>query len=151
VPQQSVHPDAAAFIGTWKLLSFESRISDGRLIYPFGRDIHGLLIYTKGGYMSGKMIRKGRLKFASGDPMKGTLNEIKEAFEGFIGYYGRYEVDCENRTVNHHVEGSMFPNWEEEVQKRFFDFSGNRLTLRTPPMKYGADGIVSVLVWERLE
>lgn len=45
----------------------------------------------------------------------------------------------------------MFPNWEGEVQERFFELGENLLTLRTPPMPYGEENAVGALVWEKIE
>jgi len=77
--------------------------------------------------------------------------EIKSAFEGFVGYYGAYEVDEEQGTVTHHLEGSSFPNWVGTDQRRFFEFSGSRLTLSTPPIAFGGQDVTGVLIWERAE
>jgi len=83
---------------------------------------------------------------------KGTPEEIKANYEGVISYFGPYEFDAEEGFVLHHVEGSLFPNWEGQAQKRFFELSGNRLTLSTPPTLWGGGGeIVAVLTWERIE
>ncbi len=53
--------------------------------------------------------------------------------------------------VKHYVEGSMFPNWEGQVQERYFNLNDNLLTLSTPPLAYGTENTVGVLVWERVE
>jgi len=37
-------------------------------------------------------MRPDRPKFASGYQMKGTAEEIKVNYEGYISYYGLYEV-----------------------------------------------------------
>ncbi|MCP4345458.1 MAG: lipocalin-like domain-containing protein [Desulfobacterales bacterium] len=137
--------------GTWKLVSFELRLSGEKKIYPFGEKAKGLLIYTKGGYMSGKLMPAERTHFVSPDPFKGTPAEMKEAFSGFVGYYGTYEIDDVKSTVKHHVEGSLFPNWEGQVQERFFKLNGNLLTLSTPPMPYENESAVAVLIWEKIE
>jgi len=92
----------------------------------------------------------GRLKFFSGDPLGGTLEEIKEAFEGFYAYCGTYEVNAEKRTVTHHLKASGFPNWEGTDQLRYFEFSGTRLILKTEPIPaLGTEWIVS-LIWEQM-
>ena len=72
-------------------------------------------------------------KFASGDQMEGTAEEIKANYEGYVSYYGSYEFDNENDIVIHHVDGSLFPNWEGQDLKRFFELSGSRLKIKTPP------------------
>ena len=84
--------------------------------------------------------------------MNGSAEEIKANYESFVSYFGPYEFDAEEGFVLHHVEGSLFPNWEGQAQKRFFELSGNQLTLSTPPTLWGGGGeIVAVLIWERIE
>ena len=137
--------------GAWKLIYFEVRSSKEEKTYPFGDSVKGLLIYTKGGLMSGKLMPSQRPLFASPDPFKGTPAEIKQAFISFVGYYGTYEVNADKGVVRHHVEGSLFPNWEGSVHERFFKLHGNQLTLSTPPMPHGDDISIGVLVWDRIE
>ncbi len=139
------------FMGTWKLVSSEFRRSDGQLTYPMGRDAIGIIMYDANGHMSVQIMRPDRPAFASGDQLKGTPMEIKSAFEGFIAYYGVYEVNQGEGTVTHHVEGSSFPNWVGSAQRRFFEFSSNRLTLSTPPILAGGQQVTGVLIWERAE
>jgi hypothetical protein len=143
---------ARAIVGAWRLVSFEIERDDGTVIHPFGPDAQGAIIYTDSGRMSAQLMRKGRPLFSAGDQMKGTPEEIEASYTGCVSYYGSYEVDVDAGFVVHHVEGSLFPNWEGEEQKRFFELSGNRLKLRTPPTQWGGGGrIVGVLVWERIE
>jgi hypothetical protein len=139
-------------VGAWKLISFEIRRADGEVTYPFGQNAQGSIIYTDSGRFSGQVMRPDRPRFVSGDQLKGTAEEIRANYEGFISYYGSYEFDAQNGFVIHHVEGSLFPNWEGGPQKRFFELKGNQLELSTPPTLWGGGGeIVGVLVWERIE
>lgn len=124
-------------IGAWKLISFEIQKENGEMVYPFGNDAKGSLIYTKSGRMSVHLMRSDRPQFVSGDQLKGTPEEIKENYEGVISYYGSYEFDVEKGFVIHHIQGSLFPNWEGQGQKRFFELSGNRLKVSTPPTIVG--------------
>ena len=39
----------SAFLGTFRLLSYEARDSDGRVQYPMGENVSGLLVYDGGG------------------------------------------------------------------------------------------------------
>ena len=82
--------------------------------------------------------------------MRGTPEEVEASNKGCISYYGSYKLDADGSFVIHQVEGSLFPNWEGEGQKRFFEFSGDRLKLSTPPTPWGGQ-VVGVLVWERIE
>jgi len=142
--------NSASIIGAWNLISLEIQMENGEVIYPFGKNAQGSIIYSDSGRFSAQVMRPDRPKFASGDQMKGTTEEIKVNYEGYISYYGLYEFDTENNFIIHHVEGSLFPNWEGHGQKRFFEFSGNRLKLRTPPTLWRGEEIVAMLIWERI-
>ncbi len=137
------------FVGSWKLISSEFRRSDGKVSYPLGKDIMGLIMYDPNGYVSAQMLNPDRPTFMFGDQLKGTPEEIKAAFEGYVAYYGTYEVNEKEHTITANVEGSVFPNWEGGTQKRFYEFSGDQLTLSTPPMKMGGETITGVLTWKR--
>jgi hypothetical protein len=143
--------NSASIIGAWKLISLQIQKENGDVIYPFGENAQGSIIYTDSGRFSAQLMRPDRPKFASGDQMKGKTEEIKVNYEGCISYYGPYEFDAENNFIIHHVEGSLFPNWEGQGQKRFFELSGNRLRLTTPPTVWGGEEFVAMLIWERIE
>jgi hypothetical protein len=142
-------PSTENLIGTWKLVSSEFQTSGKDVIYPLGEDARGQLILTETGHMSGQLMRAGRPVFSGPDQSTGTLEEIKTAFEGFVSYYGPYEVDFENRKLITHVEGSLYPNWVGNDQERLFEFSNGRLILKTPLIQLGEENFVGILVWER--
>jgi hypothetical protein len=135
-------------IGVWKLVSSEFRTSKGDVIHPLGENALGQLILTPSGYMSGQLMRPERPRFSGPDLSTGTLEEIKNAFEGFVSYYGPYEIDVENQKLITHVEGSLYPNWVGDDQIRFFELSENRLILKTLPIRLGEEEFVGILVWE---
>jgi len=139
------------FVGMWKLVSYEFRLLDGQEVYPYGRDAVGILMYSAGGHMCVQIMRAHRLNFASGDRLMGTAEEIKSAYEGYAAYYGTYEVNPEEGTVTHRVEGNLFPNWVGVDQKRFFELSNNMLTLSTPEVRLGGQQMTGVLHWKRIE
>lgn len=136
-------------IGAWKLVACEARSSSGEVSYPYGGNPFGMLVYGSGGNMFVLLMRRDRPKFASGDLWKGTPEEIKAAFEGFVAYCGTYEVNEEKETVTHRVEGSSFPNWVGMDQERFFKCSGDQLTLSTLPMQAGGRQLTVHFVWAR--
>lgn len=138
------------FVGTWKLVSYEYRKLDGEVTYPMGRNMTGLLMYDAHGYMAGQLMNPDRLQFASGDKFRGNPEELKLAFEGYTAYWGTYQINEEEGSVDHKVESSLYPNWIGGIQKRFFEFSDNRLILRTPPLRYAGESQTGLLVWERV-
>lgn len=149
--EHTVNQKSPPLIGSWKLISFEIQRENGESIYPFGKNAQGTIIYTESGHFSVQLMRPDRPRFASGDQMRGTTDEIKANYEGVISYYGHYEFDRKNGFVIHYVEGSLFPNWEGQGQKRFFELSGNWLKLSTPTTLWGGGEVVAVLTWERIQ
>jgi hypothetical protein len=138
------------FIGTWKLVSFEFRRSDGTIVNVLGDDGQGVLMYDASGHMSGQMMRADRPMFASGDQQNASYDELKAAVAGYIAYFGDYDVDEASKTVIHHTKGAMFPNLVGHDQKRFYQFSGNQLTLTTPPTLVGGVTVTGVVLWEKV-
>ena len=139
----------AQIAGVWRLLSSEFRTSGGEVIYPLGEDAVGQCILTSDGYMSGQLMRRDRPLFAAGNQAAGTPEEIRAALEGYVSYYGPFDIDPAKQQLTTHVEGSLFPNWIGEEQLRFYEIAENRLTLRTPPIPLGDDEVTGYLIWER--
>jgi len=138
------------FIGTWKLISFEFRRSDGAVSYPIGHNPAGMIMYDAKGHMSGHAMRRDRTSFVSGDHLQGSAEEVRRAFDGYMAYCGTYDVNEQKSTVEHILECSLFPNWVGTIQTRFFDFSENQLLLTTPPLMFGGQQQVVHALWERI-
>ncbi len=147
--QKNFSTQAIPLIGVWKLISFEARREGEEASFPFGKDAKGLLIYTDVGRFSVQMMRANRPKFASGDQQKGTVEEVTQCFTGSISYFGRYEFDANGGFVIHSIESSLFPNWEG-TQKRFIEFSGSQISLKTSPVMWNGKMAVGAMVWERV-
>lgn len=138
------------FTGTWRLLACEGRWSDGRITYPYGEQPAGMLVYDGRGSFSGQIMAQGRPAFVTGNLLKGSDDEVRAAFEGYLAYYGTYRVDENEGLMLHQVEGSFFPNWTGERQVRKFEFTDDgRLELRTLPIKGSRADLTVVLLWER--
>src|SRR6266550_964982 len=96
------------FIGVWKLIRCERKSKDGRIDYPYGENPVGRITYDKAGRMSAQLMRPGRpstvapgLSLIAGNA---SAEEIREAVNGFIAYFGTFDVDESAKTVIHHVE-----------------------------------------------
>ena len=140
----------AAFAGTWKLISSEMRSSGGEVQYPLGEDCEGRLVFDAVGNFSAQLMRPGRPEFASGDIVRGTDEEIRTAYEGFVAFWAKIEVDEEKGELTYVVEGSLFPNWIGHRNLRYYKFEGNRLTLSTPAFLMAEQEVTGVLLWERV-
>jgi Lipocalin-like domain len=149
-PNMPELPSASSLVGTWRLVSYEARDSKGKLHYPLGERVSGLLVYDAGGNMSAHVMRNDRRPFATNDAARGTDSEVRAAFEGHDAYFGTYTIDQATQTVTHHVRGASYPNWIGSDQLRHFKFDGPRLLLSTPPIVFGGQSLVYTLTWERI-
>ena len=141
---------ADRFAGTWRLLNCEGRWSDGRISHPYGEKPGGMLVYDGRGYFSGQIMAQGRPPFSTGNLLKGSDAEVRSAFEGYVAYYGTYEINETEGLMVHRVDGSFFPNWVGEQQIREFQFiDSGRLELKTLPIKGSQADLTVVLLWER--
>ena len=136
-------------IGIWKLISFQAEAGDGAVIYPFGRDVAGLLIIDAKGYFSAQVMDTKRPSFKSDDPRGGTPDEVRMAFENYIGYYGTFDLDETKAAVIFHVRGAWLPNWIGTDQIRYYSLGENRLSISTAPVLFDGKKAVGKLIWER--
>ncbi len=135
------------FIGTWSLVSFEIRSSNGTVSYPFGRDVRGYITYSQDGYMSVSFMSADRPHFKSSDLRGGSVEEKVLAFNTYFTYCGKYEAT--DKKVVHHIEISFYPNWIGADQERFYSFDGDHLILSSPPLLFDNNEQTAYLIWKR--
>jgi hypothetical protein len=136
-------------VGTWNVISFSDSLSNGGVFYQLGEKPSGGIIYTADGFMSLQLAREPRPTFAAGY-QQATRDEIKNALEAYVAYYGTYRIDEQESIITHHVLGSLWPDMIGTNQVRPFELSGDRFTLKPPPFEM--DGVVHTrrLVLERV-
>jgi hypothetical protein len=118
VPVQSSDSVVKKLTGFWKLESFERVGADGQVSYPFGREAIGYIMYDSTGHMGVHIMRAGRQR-----------PEGSRAVEGYMAYFGKYEVIEKEGVVIHHMEGNTNPNLTGTDYVRYYDFEGDRLIL----------------------
>ena len=134
-------------VGTWKLISWKIKSTDA-VIYPFGKDAIGYIMYNEDGYMSTAVMTADRTQFTSSDILGGNQEEKAVATDTHISYCGTYEV--RKNKVIHHVKVSSFPNWTGVDQQRTFELKGNRLLLSAPRLLNEDEQQTVLFVWERV-
>ena len=138
-------------VGTWRLISMVTELENGEIYYGFGKNPNGIIIYSPCGHMSAHIVNPNRPTVRSADQQRASDDEVRQNFEGYIAYFGTYEINENESKVIHHVEGSLYKNWEGDVQERLYEISGNRIKLTTPPISWGDIGsVVTVLEWKKL-
>ena len=136
----------SSIVGTWVLTRAEKLLPDGTRVSDYGDNPHGVVIFTADGYYSVQIYRADRLKFSSGDKLKGTQEEYKEASLSASVHFGRFEVDPAKATITFHVDRSAFPNWDDTTQVRAYEIKGNELSWKGAPRP---DGAVPITVVQR--
>ena len=137
------------FVGAWRLISAVQHMADGskRNNPMYGPGGIGYILYSDTGRVCVVNINPSRAKWVNESAP--TEAEAHSAMGGVIAYAGRYEVNPEKGYVIHHIEVDANPNRIGSRQKRFFEFSGNRLILRPEPPHPA--GIADYLItWERV-
>jgi len=119
---------AADFVGTWELAAIEAPTEAGdwapASLPMSGRPI-GIIMYDALGNMAVQI---------TGDP-RGTETpaEQPEIVNGYVAYYATYEVDPAAGTVTHHRRAHVNPDLGDLTVVRYFEFSGDTLTLTVAP------------------
>jgi len=133
------------FIGIWELVSVDSQSLDGKDLGKWNGK--GRLIYTEQGYVSAQLGDPKIKSFKSENKYKATDKEVRKVFNLYESYYGKYEIDKEKGVVKHHIELSLFPNWNGTTQERFFKFLNDHLELKAIGKE---ESIEYTLTWKRL-
>ena len=137
---------SSSIVGTWVLAEADKLLPDGTRVSDFGPNPHGLVIFTADGYYSVQIYRADRTKFSSGDRLKGTPDEYKDAVLGMSVHFGRYTLDQVKNTISFEIDRASFPNWDETTQVRAYELKGDELSWKVPPRP---DGSVPITVLRR--
>ena len=134
-------------VGTWTVVSWEQKKSDGTKLQQFGANPTGIAFFDAGGRYVITVMRSDRAGYASLALWQGTAEENKATANGTMTYFGTYSANEADHSIAIHVEGSSFPNWNGTNQKRFVAIAGDQLTLTIrPPTRENVD-----VVWKRAQ
>ena len=132
------------FIGTWSLLSCEARSTSGQVERAYGNNPFGRLMYGTDQRMSVLIFdpeNRDRRSDLSIDP---------DELNGFLAYCGSFEITVEEGKIVHRVEGSNILSWIGTEQERYFELTGDQLSIRTTPYERKGQQWVATLDWVRL-
>jgi hypothetical protein len=147
---QALAQQKSSVVGTWQVTSFSGLFLDtGEVLRPFGEHPIGYLQYSPGGHMV--------VFISTGTPTRAADTVYTDAERAAIhrgiiaAYAGTYSV--EGNKVTHHIVASWFSEWIGGDQIRYAEIEGNRLTIKTAPLKNPLDGRegVGTLTFERVE
>lgn len=132
-------------IGDWTLVSYDAIAPDGSRSQPFG-DARGRLRYDAYGNMAGQVMRPDRPRVELGT---GSALRVRDAYTGYIAYFGTYAVNAAGDTVIHHVQAALNPAWVGGDQVRQMRFEGDLLVLQADVEK-NQQTMRHVLTWRKL-
>jgi hypothetical protein len=136
-------------VGAWSLVSYEVRAADEIVQHPLGADAVGLLIYGPHRHMTVQIMASDRQRLRAQSESSQRLSELAAAAEGYLAYAGTYEVDEAARTVTHHVELGLIPNWVGRPQRRAVDLRADHLILTAEPPQFEGEMATPRLTWRR--
>ena len=135
--------------GTWELVSVTNSYPNGNIVYPYGVNPRGLLIFDATGTYALQIYKAARLTVASGDKNNCTAQENAALVQGSNSHFGKYVVDDIDHTITFHIEYASFPNWNYNQQKRVFSFTDNQLQYIVTNTTQGGGSVVAKVVWKR--
>ena len=140
----------AAFVGTWKLVGYESSDPDS-LTYR-GERPFGVLVYDAAGNMA-VQIAPDRARRPFSGPVaelfsgpRPTPEEAFDAIAGYAAYFGTYVVDERAQTVTHRRVANVNPGGLGDFVRRYEFETPDRLLL--VPLER-SDRRAIKLTWER--
>ncbi len=137
---------AKDLVGTWTLVNVWA-VQGDKKSEQFGANPKGQVVFDTLGRFTMVVTRADLPKYAAGSRAKGTPDEHKATVTGSVAYFGTYKV--EGSDIIYLIEGSTYPNWVGETQKRGFKLDGDTLIYtNTGPSQAGA---ATELAWKRVK
>ncbi len=132
-------------VGTWSL-SEQWVDQDGKKIQRFGANPKGIAIYDSNGRFATILLRTDLPKFASNNAMTGTADENKAIVQGSNATYGSWSVNEQDGSLTSRIDGSTFPGWDGQNQKRTLSIAGDEMKMCVAGAQIG--GTVCA-IWKR--
>ena len=133
--------------GTWSLVAQYVEQGDKK-VERFGPNPKGTAIFEQNGRFASILLSPDIPKFASNNAMTGTAEENKAVVQRSTAFYGKWFVNEKDNSMSTHIEGSTFPNWDGQDQKRTATVSGDEMKLCVPSSQIGGN---ACSVWKRIK
>jgi Lipocalin-like domain len=132
-------------VGTWTL-SEQWVEQDGKKIQRFGTNPKGIAIYDSNGRFATILLRTDFPKFASNNAMTGTPEENKAIVQGSNATYGTWSINEADGSLISKIDGSTFPGWDGQAQKRTLSIVGDEMKMCVPGAQIGG---TACAIWKR--
>lgn len=138
VAQVPAVPSPSGLVGTWRFESYEDRDAAGAIVRPYGAAPAGLLIYDATGHMAVQIMKTPPPDVASNDWERFTVPEKVALYDGYVAYFGRFEVDTARRVVIHLPEADLSRLYIGRREERHYELAGDQLVLTESWTQSGA-------------
>lgn len=132
-------------VGTWSL-SEQWVEQGGKKVQRFGPKPKGIAIYDANGRFATILLRSDLPAFTSDNAMTGTADENKAIVQGSNATYGSWSVNEQDGSLISQVDGSTFPRWDGQIQKRAVSILGDEMKMCVPGAQIGG---TACAVWKR--
>jgi hypothetical protein len=140
-------------IGSWALLHCKLVDVHGEeLVDPFA-DAFGRIMYDAAGNMSAQIMKNGYEEIFSCPTQGANGQQIRQAYESYLAYYGKYTIDEVEKIVTHQVVGSLLPSMIGlEIFRKFEFHDADTIVLSNakPEIFMTTTPITRYLTWQRI-
>jgi hypothetical protein len=154
----SVASVRAQLIGSWRLISRQSRRANGALEVDPGLSTVplGVLIYDQSGHVAAQLSRRDRTVAMVGEECEGAAttkgtSDTAQTILGYDAYFGTYTINEQAGTVTHHLEAALWPGDIGKDIVRHFTISGDHLTITFDTTTRERVKVTRILMWERMK
>ena len=120
---------SSRLVGTWQVMEMVDTDPAGNSQHPYGEHPMGYIVYDATGHMHVQVMRTPATPpFVAGD-QKGSEQEVRAAYDGYVAYFGTYRVDEAQSKVIHQVQGSLMPSYTGTDQPRPIKLVGDELII----------------------
>ena len=148
----------AQLIGSWRLVSRQSRRANGELEADPGLSAVplGVLIYDQSGHVAAQLSRRDRTVAMIGEECqtaattKGTP-DTAQTILGYDAYFGTYRINEQEQIVTHHLDAALFPGDIGKDIDRHFTIAGDQLTITFNTTTRDGLKITRTLIWQRMK
>jgi Lipocalin-like domain len=121
-------------VGTFELVSLESRRSDGEIAHPYGEQPIGMFVFDRAGRFSVQLTEPNR------SPAQG----------GYVAMFGTYVVDDEHRTFTLTPRAAADPELIGTDVLRHVAFDGDLAIFHTPVQHVEGFDVTTYITWRRV-
>ena len=137
-------------LGRWLIVDWRQEYDDGRVSYPLGEQLRGFIEYGQHGMFC--IIEKADRPRLAASQWTASDQDKVAAYSSYFSYAGGWEVESEGNAgavIAHHVEHSLYPNWEGGIQRRTAQMRDGQLYLSARFEDGTPEARSAHLVWRR--